>query len=115
MRRGNKRKFGLVKNKRANLYRSLATALIDHGRIQTTSAKTKSLSSYISKLITIAKKQDLASRRELRSSIGEKATAKLFKEIAPSLSERRGGYIRIIRTGRRPSDGAAMAFIEFVK
>lgn len=115
MRRGNKRKFGREKVQRKALYKALATALIDNGRIETTHAKAKSLSSFIQKLITKAKKGDLPSRRLILSHLGQKATSKLIKEIAPQFKERVGGYVRVIRLPQRPSDGSPMAIIEFVQ
>ena len=113
MRRGTKRKFGTKKSLREELYKSLATALIDHGKIKTTLAKAKSLSSFADKLVTTAKKQDLAARRELSKTFHPKIVKKLIDEIAPRFSERKGGYTRIIRLGQRKSDAAQMSLIEF--
>ncbi|OGN03739.1 MAG: 50S ribosomal protein L17 [Candidatus Yanofskybacteria bacterium RIFCSPHIGHO2_01_FULL_43_42] len=113
MRRGTKRKFGTKKRLREALYKSLATALIDHGKIKTTLAKAKSLSSFADKLVTTAKKQDLAARRELSKTFHPKIVKKLIDEIAPRFSERKGGYTRIIRLGQRKSDAAQMSLIEF--
>ena len=114
MRRGKHRKFGREARLREVLYRSLATALIDHGKIKTTQAKAKSLSQYFDKLVTTAKKRDLAARRLLLSQIGEKAVKKLVSEIG-QFEARKGGYTRIIRLGQRRSDGAMMAQIELTK
>lgn len=113
MRRGNKRKFGRKRNLRKALYKSLATALIDHGKIKTTSAKARSLSTFADKLITTAKKKDLASRRELATTFHPKVVKKLVDELAPRFSEKKGGYTRVIRLGQRKSDGAQMSIIEF--
>ena len=113
MRRGNKRKFARVKNQRAALYKGLATALIEHGKINTTLAKAKSLSQFIDKLIAKAKKKDIASRRLVRQNIGDKATNKLFFDIAPRFQNRSGGYTKVLRLGRRTSDGAEIAQIKF--
>jgi len=115
MRRGNKRKFARVKNQRKALYKALATALIEHGRIKTTTAKAKSLSSFTDRLVTKAKKGDLASRKLIRQDIGEKATKKLMSDIGPKFKERNGGYTKVLRLGRRTSDGAEMALIEFTQ
>ena len=115
MRRGKQRKFGRVAGQRGVLYRALSTALIEHGRIKTTEAKAKSLTSHIAKLITTAKKGDLAARKLLLTQIGEKVARKLMTDVAPSMSGRNGGYTKIIRLGQRRSDGASMAIIEFVK
>ncbi|OGN08205.1 MAG: 50S ribosomal protein L17 [Candidatus Yanofskybacteria bacterium RIFCSPHIGHO2_02_FULL_41_11] len=115
MRRGNIRKFGREKNLRKSLYKSLATALVEHGKIKTTSAKAKSLSTYANKLITVAKKLDLSSRRELAKTFHSKTVKKLTDEIAPRFSDRKGGYTRVIRLGQRKSDGAPMSMVEFVQ
>ena len=113
MRRGDHRKFGREKNQRNALYKALATALIEHGKIKTTIAKSKSLSSFMDKLVTTARNGDIASRRLLAKDIGEKAVHKLTNEISPKFKDRQGGYTRVIRLGQRKSDGAPMALIEF--
>ena len=115
MRRGKHRKFGRETVQRKALYKALATALIENGKIKTTQAKAKSLSSFFDKMITTAKKQTLASRRLLLSQVGEKAVKKLFTEIAPTYADKKGGYTRVIRLGQRKSDGAEIAIIELVK
>jgi large subunit ribosomal protein L17 len=115
MRRGTKRKFGREKHLREALYKSLATALVDRGKIKTTSAKAKSLSLFADKLITTAKKANMASRRELARTFHPKTVKKLMDEIAPRFSDRKGGYTRVIRLGQRKSDGALMSIIEFVQ
>lgn len=113
MKRGNKQKFGRVKKQRSALYKALATALIDHGRIKTTEAKAKTISGHIEKLVTKAVKGDLASRKFILQFIGEKAARKLVSEIGPRFKNRQGGYTRIIKLGHRGSDSAPMAIIEF--
>ncbi|SRR3989338_2744989 len=113
MRRGKKRKLGRERHLRRALYKSLATALVDHGKIKTTSAKAKSLSSFADKLVTTAKKQTLASRRELAETFHPKTVKKLMDEIAPRFSDKKGGYTRVVRLGQRKSDGSPMAIVEF--
>ena len=115
MRRGKQRKFGRVAGQREVLYKALSTALIEHGRIKTTEAKAKSLSGHVDKLITLAKKQTLASRRLLLVQVGNKAVKKLMAEIAPQFESKKGGYTRIVKLGQRRSDSAEMVIIEFVK
>lgn len=115
MRRGNKRKFGREKNQRKALYKSLATALIDHGKIKTTQAKAKSLSSFIDKLVVKASRDGLESRRFILKNIGEKATRKLISEIGPKFKDKKGGYTRVIKLGQRKSDSSPMAMIEFTQ
>lgn len=115
MRRGKQRKFGRVSGQRTVLYRALATALIEHGKIKTTEAKAKSLTTHIAKLVTLAKKQNVASRRLIAGQIGDKATKKLMDEVAVQLKDRTGGYTRITKLGQRRSDASFMVLIEFVK
>lgn len=114
MRRGNKRKFGREKDQRKALYKSLATALIDHGKIKTTQAKAKSLSIFVDKLVVKATKDDLtSSKRFISKFVGEKATRKLITEVGPKFKDKKGGYTRVIKLGQRRSDGSQMALIEF--
>ncbi len=115
MKRGNQPKFGRVRNQRKALEKSLVTALIDHGKITTTKAKAKMLSTVVDKMITLAKKQNLASRRLLQTKIGVKAVEKLMKDISPRFNETQGGYTRVIRLEQRKSDGSPMAIVEFTK
>ena len=109
------RKFSRKKDQRKALLKSQARALFLHEHIKTTQAKAKELSSFAEKLITRAKKGDLASRRIIRKYFSEKITKKLVDEIAPKYKERPGGYTRIIRLGQRKSDSAKIAIIELVK
>lgn len=116
MRHGNQnRKFGRETGQRRALLRSLAEALIKKGKIQTTEAKAKELRPFVEKLVTLARKNTLASRRLVISRLGTepRATA-LFKTIAPRYAERPGGYTRIVKLPPRKSDSAKMAIIEFV-
>lgn len=115
MRRGKKRKFGREKNQRKALYKALATALIENGKIQTTVAKAKSLSQFADKLVTQAKKESLAARKLLGYNLGDKAAKKLISEIGPKFKDRSGGYTKVLRLGQRIGDGAEMAQIEFTK
>lgn len=95
------------------MYKSLATALVDHGKIKTTSAKAKSLTIFADKLVTKAKKGSLASRKELLKIFPPSVVKKLVDEIAPRFNDRHGGYTRIIRLGQRKSDGSPMSIIEW--
>ncbi len=113
MRRGSHRKFGRERNQRRALYKALATALIEHGKVKTTTAKAKSLSIFVDKLVTKAKRGDMASRRLVGQDIGEKATGKLFSDVGPKFKDRSGGYTKVLKLGRRLSDGAEMSIIEF--
>jgi large subunit ribosomal protein L17 len=94
---------------------NLATALFEHGRITTTEAKARVLRPVAEKLITKAKKGDLHNRREVLKTIRDKSVVHvLFTEIAPTFSERPGGYTRITKIGPRKGDNAPMAVIELV-
>ncbi len=109
------RKLGRERDQRKALIKGLATQLVDHGRIETTLPKAKELVRYIEKLITKAKKGDLASRRQVIAGLNTQAAAnKLIDEIAPQLTTRNSGHVRVERTRLRVGDGAQMAVIEFV-
>ena len=93
----------------------LATELFRHGRITTTETKAKRLRPHAERLVTQAKKGDLASRRRVMQTIRDKSVVyTLFEEIAPTFSERPGGYTRITKIGPRKGDNAPMAVIELV-
>jgi large subunit ribosomal protein L17 len=97
------------------LLSTLAAQLFTHEAIDTTEAKAKLLRPYAEKLITKAKKGDLAARREVLKDITDRdVVARLFHEIGPRFAERQGGYTRIMKLGQRAGDGAAMARIELV-
>ena len=109
------RKFSRERDQRKALIKGLATDLVNHGRIETTLPKAKELVRYIEKLITKAKKGDLANRRMVIAGLSTQAAAnKLIDEIAPQLTGRTSGHVRVERTRLRVGDGAQMAIIEFV-
>lgn len=109
------RKFGRERDQRRALLKGLATSLVLHGKIETTHPKAKELVRYIEKIITKAKKGDLASRRQVIAALSTQAAAfKLVDEIAPQLTARNSGHVRVQRTRLRVGDGAQMATIEFV-
>ena len=117
MRHGNnKRKFGRTKNLRNALLNSLALNLIVREKIETTEPKAKELRPFIEKLVTQAKKGDLATRRLVISKLSNrsKEVKKLFEVLAPKYADTKGGYTRVVKLGARKSDGAPMAIIEFV-
>jgi large subunit ribosomal protein L17 len=98
------------------LMRSLATALIERGAIETTEAKAKELRPFVEKLITKAKSGTLHARRLAGRHVQKRETAdKLFQEIGPRYAKRAGGYTRILKTGHRKGDGAEMARIELIQ
>ncbi len=109
------RKFGRERNARRALLKSLAVALIERGKIKTTTAKAKELRPMVEKLVTRARANTLAGNRLILSRLGKMdAVRKLTKEIAPRYTKRPGGYTRISKLPARVSDGSPMAIIEFV-
>lgn len=100
---------------RKALLSNLATSLIMHKRIETTLAKAKALRPYVEPLVTKAKDDTTHSRRIVFSYLKNKfAVSELFRNIAPKVADRPGGYLRILHTGFRQGDGSEMALIEFV-
>ena len=95
---------------------NLATALFQHGKIQTTETKARRLRPLAEQLITKAKRGDLASRRRVLGVVKDKDVVyALFDQIAPRYANRNGGYTRIVKTGPRKGDAAPMAIIELVE
>ncbi len=95
---------------------NLAQSLFEHGRITTTVTKAKRLRPYAERLVTFAKRGDLASRRKALGIISDKGVVhKLFTEIGPGFAERDGGYTRITKVGFRKGDNAPLAVIELVE
>ena len=116
MRHSNRiKKFGRKKNQRGALMRSLAQALIKEGKIKTTEAKAKTVRPLVEKIITLAVKGGLNSRRELISLLPQPmAVKKAMEVLSVKYKDRRGGYLRIIRLNSRLGDNAKMAQIELV-
>lgn len=112
------KKFNHLKRKkghRAALLRNLSISLIEHKRINTTLAKAKALRVFVEPILTKSKTNTTHSRRLAFSKLGNKEAVKeLFDEVAGKIADRPGGYVRIIKTGFRLSDGAEMAMIELV-
>jgi large subunit ribosomal protein L17 len=111
------RKLNRNASHRLALMRNLTRALFEHGRIITTLEKAKEARSFVEKLITLAKKGTLHSRRLAVARLRDKASvAKLFNEIAPRFADRPGGYTRVLkRHERRLGDGGKTAFLELLK
>jgi len=109
-------RFGGSASHQKAIFANLATALFEHGRITTTESKAKALRPYAEKLVTHAKANTLASRREVLKVLRNKDVVHtLFAEIGPSFEDRNGGYTRIIKTMPRKGDNAPMAVIELVR
>lgn len=109
------RKLGRDSGARKALFRSILTSFFEHGRIETTEAKAKEIRGLADQLITLAKRGDLAARRQaIASLMDEEVVRKLFGEIAAKYSDRQGGYTRIMKLGTRRGDAAPMVVIELV-
>lgn len=109
------RKFGRTTGHRTAMSRNLITALLEHGRIETTEARGKELRRWVERVITTAKTDDVAARRAI-SAVVERAevSEKLFSNLMPRLRDRTGGYTRVIKTAPRLGDGAPMVLVELV-
>ena len=115
------RKLGRTADHRKALLRNLATEVILRGKIETTEMKAKELRSVVDGLITVAKKNTLAARRQAAGYLrpvtnkeGKTAVQVLFDEVAPKYADRKGGYTRVTKTDIRRGDQAPMAIIELV-
>lgn len=110
------RKLSRTHEHRKALLRNLATSLIEHERIETTLVKAKEARRLAERMVTFAKRGDVAARRQVARFIhGDQNVRKLFNTIAPWYAERNGGYTRIVRVGRRLGDAGEVALLEFVK
>ena len=112
------RKFNRTSSHRRAMMSNLASSLILHKRIQTTDAKGKELRGFVEKLITYAKQGDVHSRRLIQRKIQGKRSKQianiLIHDIAPSYTDRHGGYTRLIKLNNRKNDNASVSLIEFV-
>ena len=109
------RKLGRPTDHRIAMLKNLVTALLEHGKIETTVTRAKETRALAEKMITLAKKDTLHARRQALAFITkEDVEKKLFEEIAPKYADRNGGYTRIIKTFERRGDAALMSVIELV-
>lgn len=109
------RRLNRTHEHRKALFANMAGSLIEHEQIKTTLPKAKELRPIVEKLITLAKKGDLHSRRNAASRLKEdQYVTKLFDVLGPRYKDRQGGYVRILKAGFRYGDMAPMAIIEFV-
>ena len=112
----NNRKLGRATDHRMAMLRALVTYLLENGKVETTLARAKEVGPMTEKMITLGKKNTLASRRQAMAYVTTEAVvAKLFSEIAPEYANRNCGYTRIVKIGPRRGDCAEMAIIELVK
>ena len=110
------RKLSRTREHRRAVLRNLVTSLFLHERIETTVAKAKEARRVGERMITFAKRGDLAARRHVASYVhGNDVVKKLFETVAPWYAERNGGYTRIVRVGRRLGDAGETALLELVK
>ena len=109
------RKLGRPTAHRMAMLRGLVTLLLENGQVETTLTRAKEVRSLAEKMITLGKKNTLASRRAAFAFITKRAVvSKLFDEIAPKYAERQGGYTQIFKIGPRRGDAAEMAIIKLV-
>ena len=110
------RKLGRTSDHRNAMLRAMVTYLFENGKIETTVTRAKEVRSMAEKMVTLGKKEDLHSKRQVFSYITKETVAKkVIDEYGPKYADRNGGYTRIIKTGPRRGDAAEMAIIELVK
>ena len=109
------RKLGRTSDQRKAMLRAMVTYLLENGQIKTTVTRAKEVAPVAEKMITLAKKNDLASYRQALGFITKEDVAKkLFQELGPKYAGRNGGYTRVVRIGPRRGDAAEMAIIQLV-
>ena len=109
------RKLGRTTDHRKAMLRAMVTFLLENGQIETTVTRAKEERAVAGKRFSIAKTNDLHSKRQVMAYVTKESVAKkLFDEIAPNYADRQGGYTRIIKTGPRRGDAAEMALIQLV-
>ena len=109
------RKLNKTASHRKAMFANMSSSLIQHEQIVTTLPKAKELRPFVEKLVTLAKKGDLNSRRiAIARTRDKEMTKKLFDILGPRYKDRQGGYIRVLKAGYRYGDNAPMAVIEFV-
>ena len=109
------RKLGRTSDQRRAMLRAMVTYLLENGQIKTTITRAKEVAPVAEKMITLAKKNDLASYRQALGFITKEDVAKkLFQELGPKYAERNGGYTRVVRIGPRRGAAAEMAIIQLV-
>ena len=109
------RKLGKPTDQRMAMLRAMVTYLLENGQIKTTYSRAKEVAPLAEKMITLAKKSDLATYRQALAFITKEDVAKkLFDEIGPKYADRNGGYTRVLKMGPRRGDAAEMALIQLV-
>ena len=109
------RKLGRPSDQRKAMLRAMTTYLLENGQIKTTVTRAKEVAPLAEKMITLAKKNDLATYRQAVSFLTKEDVAKhLFDQIGPKYATRDGGYTRVVRIGPRRGDAAEMAIVQLV-
>ena len=109
------RKLNMTSSHRRAMFRNMTASLVEYELIRTTLAKAKELRGFAEPIITISKKDSVANRRLAFSRLRNKAAVgKLFSDLGPRYAGRPGGYLRILKCGRRVGDNAPMAYVELV-
>ena len=110
------RKLSRKQGPRLSLFKNLTVSVIRYEKVKTTEAKAKEISGQVEKMITLAKKGDLAARRAIVAQLPNEPLVvnKLFDEIAPKYADRSSGYTRIVRIGQRRGDAAEIVQLELV-
>ncbi|BDE86156.1 MULTISPECIES: 50S ribosomal protein L17 [Intestinimonas] len=109
------RKLGKPTDQRKAMLRAMVTYLLENGQIKTTVTRAREVAPMTEKMITLAKKNNLATYRQALAFITKEDVAKkLFDEIGPKYADRDGGYTRIVKIGPRRGDAAEMAIIQLV-
>jgi large subunit ribosomal protein L17 len=109
------KKLGRDSSHRKALYANLTSALIEHGRIQTTEAKAKAVRPIAEKMITLGRRGGIHARRQALAYLrSQEVVHTLFSEIGPRFRDRPGGYLRVVKLGPRQGDAAPMAYLELV-
>ena len=109
------RKLGKPRDQRRAMLRAMTTYLLENGQIKTTYARAKEVAPMAEKMITLAKKNNLAAYRQALSYLTKEDVAKkLFDQIGPKYADRNGGYTRVLKMGPRRGDAAEMAIIQLV-
>ena len=109
------RKLGKTSDQRRAMLRAMTTYLLENGQIKTTYARAKEVAPVAEKMITLAKKNDLAAYRQVLSFVTKEDVAKkLFDQIGPKYADRKGGYTRVLKMGPRRGDAAEMAIVQLV-
>ncbi len=109
------RKLGRPSDQRRAMLRAMTTYLLENGQIKTTYARAKEVAPIAEKMVTLAKKNDLAAYRQALSYLTKEDVAnKLVHEIGPKYADRNGGYTRVLKMGPRRGDAAELAIIQLV-